>query len=1174
MAWKNVLVTIILMAVVFSPWAGILHTDQNAEEEQNWFDDPIGPLTNQGSENTESMDVTGSEVTGSELRSNNAGKDQIPVVSGTRSDVFRDEMETTNNWTVSGIPGGWEIGVPTIGPETPVSGDHCWGTNLDGNYPDLFNDTIILQRTIDLRGVSIDYMKVYIWLELESGRRDSAFVEIRSAGQEIWTTLWSNPMTLESEDPYATDGWDTLSITSPMNKFSNSILQLRFRLTSDHATNFSGFYVDRLLIAGKDHPFDAEITEIQSPEVEAIVSPGNTIPISAVVKNVGRFNGSIPVNCFIDEVGGNQQRHDLWTKHTTDLQPLEEEVMEFNWEVPDDPGEYIITFNITWENDTNPENDQLYRTIWVDGDYDIGISMATPGLQVLGPGFDRRITAQIKNSGPMDLLDNVVVEYTAIFLYPDSGDEVMVDQHSHTITLMKRDDRTSYWGWTSERIGDYRIEITCRIDTSADLEDDLSNNSAVIDGVMTRDLIFKDTRAEDTGPEWRNNQTGEWEVWDHARDGFFWTGDNLTGQDSKPGWHTYTASHTTPGCWYAGIPNTERYTGNMHEIIESKPLDISEVPNPTLTFYTKYFVEGAAYDYFELLFSANGTTWERIMFYPETPGGDGMDSSKQEGNVQGWLFKSVPISEEYRTDSFRMRLSFRSDNAINFVGVFIDDIIFYMEDDQLDHPPMGRIHNISPISDHVGKLVTFHGEGYDDGTIQEYIWLSDQDGLLSDKASFQTSSLSVGEHTITLQVRDDNDVLSDPHQWTINIFDPPVAMIDKISPTICRTGGIVSFQGHLEDGKGSITNCDWESDLDGTLSNLSSFSTNTLTEGEHTISFTVQDELGEWSDPVTTTVLVYSSILPVIETEQSGPFVAGGSITLMGSASGPLDVQSYLWTSEDGEVLGSDQTIIVQFTESGSHEVKLKVQDEIGFWTDETNLTITIHQPPEVEIIRLDPVEAFVGDVVILEGRGIDDGSVVTYVWKSDLEGELSNGSEPDLLYTFTEVGSHTITLEVIDNDGAWSTPDIATLVITKVDEPENQKPGVSITTPPPLSTVSGMVSVTGSANDPDGDIEYVQVSFGIGPWINASGKTGWSYTWNTNELPEGDHTIRVRSFDGEVYSSVISVTVTIKHEDTAVTGSGEDSFISAPPISLHVAALLLAGLFVFRARATGSKRP
>ena len=68
---------------------------------------------------------------------------------------------------------------------------------------------------------------------------------------------------------------------------------------------------------------------------------------------------------------------------------------------------------------------------------------------------------------------------------------------------------------------------------------------------------------------------------------------------------------------------------------------------------------------------------------------------------------------------------------------------------------------------------------------------------------------------------------------------PPTATIDSVAPNPAELGQTINFTGHGQDSDGSITAYNWESSIDGNLSNANFFSTNALSEGVHTIFFEV-----------------------------------------------------------------------------------------------------------------------------------------------------------------------------------------------------------------------------------------------------------------------------------------------------------------------------------------------
>ena len=88
----------------------------------------------------------------------------------------------------------------------------------------------------------------------------------------------------------------------------------------------------------------------------------------------------------------------------------------------------------------------------------------------------------------------------------------------------------------------------------------------------------------------------------------------------------------------------------------------------------------------------------------------------------------------------------------------------------------------------------------------------------------------------------------------------PTAYIDSVSPNPTTRGQTVSFVGHGNDPDGSISAYKWRSSIDGTISTATTFSLSTLTNGTHTIYFSVKDSSGAWSEEATATVTVNKPI--------------------------------------------------------------------------------------------------------------------------------------------------------------------------------------------------------------------------------------------------------------------------------------------------------------------------
>ncbi|MFQ5909444.1 MAG: S8 family serine peptidase, partial [Thermoplasmata archaeon] len=145
--------------------------------------------------------------------------------------------------------------------------------------------------------------------------------------------------------------------------------------------------------------------------------------------------------------------------------------------------------------------------------------------------------------------------------------------------------------------------------------------------------------------------------------------------------------------------------------------------------------------------------------------------------------------------------------------------------------------------------------------------------------------------------------------------------------------------------------------------------------------------------------------------------------------------------------------------------------------------------------------------------------------------------------------GNHTIyvVLSDITPPDAFNGNNMATKSIDVLPTPQNEKPTISILSPIPGEEVAGEYAVQGIANDIDGTVQYVEVKIDTGAWNTANGTTSWDYAWNTTFYTNGPHLIYARSFDGQVFSNVTSVGVTVNNSGGAVNVPPEAVVLNPP---------------------------
>jgi hypothetical protein len=125
--------------------------------------------------------------------------------------------------------------------------------------------------------------------------------------------------------------------------------------------------------------------------------------------------------------------------------------------------------------------------------------------------------------------------------------------------------------------------------------------------------------------------------------------------------------------------------------------------------------------------------------------------------------------------------------------------------------PVAEITSIEPDQPYEDDEVTFDASGSsdEDGSVVWYHWESDMDGVLfdGDDPDFARSDLSVGEHGITLKVRDDDDLWSEVVSVMIEVLEQEVNKVPTVvlkSPAnesvIDVTEVVLSWEGEDDDG--------------------------------------------------------------------------------------------------------------------------------------------------------------------------------------------------------------------------------------------------------------------------------------------------------------------------------------------------------------------------------------
>ncbi|SER98131.1 S8 family peptidase [Psychrobacillus sp. OK032] len=165
----------------------------------------------------------------------------VQVKPGITVGYSEDFESTPVGWTSFGEANSWEWGVPTSGPGNAASGEKVYATNLEGNYDNRMNATLVMPP-IDLpEGNS--YLQFKQWHNFEqssSGRAwDYGHVFV-STDQVDWTQL----RMIQG----ASNGWIDAEVD--LSAYAGQRIYIGFNAFSDGSVVREGWYIDDVGLAG------------------------------------------------------------------------------------------------------------------------------------------------------------------------------------------------------------------------------------------------------------------------------------------------------------------------------------------------------------------------------------------------------------------------------------------------------------------------------------------------------------------------------------------------------------------------------------------------------------------------------------------------------------------------------------------------------------------------------------------------------------------------------------------------------------------------------------------------------------------------------------------------------------------------------------------------------------
>lgn len=339
-------------------------------------------------------------------------------------------------------------------------------------------------------------------------------------------------------------------------------------------------------------------------------------------------------------------------------------------------------------------------------------------------------------------------------------------------------------------------------------------------------------------------------------------------------------------------------------------------------------------------------------------------------SLDGFLSKEITFSISNLSNGTH-RITFR----------VLDDSGVWSEEDKLtlivNGLPIGRIYAIRPDIANEGELVRFYGTCIDfENDILEYLWESDVDGILSNEEDFTSTNLSNGTHKITFNFKDSFDIWSEIVSESIALNGNPRAKIDNYPKNVYE-GYPTNFYGNHTDFENNVLKYNWESNINGFLSDQSDFSTSTLSNGTHEITLKVQDNYEVWSETVSVNVTVNGKPRVSVESINPNPAYNDEEIFFSGNFfDHENNITDFYWKSDIDGLLSKNLDFSISDLSTGIHTITFYAIDNYGYSSDSVSMKLDIIEKNEKIQIKeiIIPYNASENQIIILKANIINLG--------------------------------------------------------------------------------------------------------------------------------------------------------------------------------------------------------
>jgi len=333
---------------------------------------------------------------------------------------------------------------------------------------------------------------------------------------------------------------------------------------------------------------------------------------------------------------------------------------------------------------------------------------------------------------------------------------------------------------------------------------------------------------------------------------------------------------------------------------------------------------------------------------------------------------------------------------------------------------------------YVNETITFNAaDSYDpDGSIVNYSW-DFGDGNTATGITVSHDYSDNGFYLVTLTVTDNDGATASAHATKTVMNRPPVASFTETAETV-NTDETISFDASdSSDPDGSIVNYSWDFG-DGAKGTGVSIQHAYSQDGTYTVTLTVTDDDGA-TDTTSATKTVLNRIPIASFTESAETVSSSESIHFDASESHDPDgtIVNNLWDFGDGNT-ATGVEVDHAYEDDGVYTITLTVIDDDDATGSATATKNVLNRPPVASFTENATIVSKDEAIHFDASESHDpDGIIINYLWEFG-DGNTAIGVTSD--HAYSEDGNYTVTLTVIDDDGAS-----ASLVAAKIVETETE---------------------------------------------------------------------------------------------------------------------------------------